>query len=48
MPDRHLIQVVNTVLTQRTEGLVCTYLFGSHVRGDTVPESDVDVAVLFE
>jgi len=35
-------------LRKRSEGLVCAYPFGSHARGDTVPESDVDIAVLFE
>lgn len=30
------------------EGIVCVYLFGSVARGSARPDSDVDVAVLFE
>lgn len=29
-------------------GLVCAYLFGSVARGEALPDSDVDVAVLYE
>lgn len=28
--------------------IICAYLFGSHARGAARPDSDVDVAVLFE
>ncbi len=48
MSDQHLIDLLSATLAQRTEGLVCAYLFGSHARGDAVPGSDVDVALLFE
>jgi predicted nucleotidyltransferase len=48
MRSQELIDVLSTELKNRPAGLVCAYLFGSHARGDAKPESDVDVAVLFE
>jgi predicted nucleotidyltransferase len=46
--DQDLIEVVGQTLAHRTEGLICAYLFGSRARGTQSPDSDVDIALLFE
>jgi predicted nucleotidyltransferase len=33
---------------ERARGVVCAYLYGSRARGTARPESDVDIAVLFD
>jgi predicted nucleotidyltransferase len=47
MVDRHVVNTLSATLAERSEDLVCAYLFGSCARGDAVARSDVDVAVLF-
>jgi predicted nucleotidyltransferase len=46
--DQDLIEVVGQTLVHQTEGLICAYLFGSRARGTQSPDSDVDIALLFE
>jgi predicted nucleotidyltransferase len=48
MSQQEPVEAVRAALSTRGEGLVCAYLFGSYARGEIAPESDVDVAVLFE
>lgn len=43
--DLKLIGVLREVLS-KVEGVRLSYLFGSHARGDAVPASDIDVALL--
>ena len=48
MSPQEPVETVRAALSTRGLGLVCAYLFGSYARGESAPESDVDVAVLFE
>lgn len=40
------IQSITTFLTQHIPGLQAVYHFGSQVRGDALPGSDIDLAIL--
>lgn len=48
MREQQPVDVLTNALSERPEGLVCAYLFGSHARGEAGARSDVDVAVLFD
>jgi predicted nucleotidyltransferase len=41
-------EVVRSFFSARPEGIAAVYLFGSVARGTARPDSDVDVAVLFQ
>jgi predicted nucleotidyltransferase len=47
MVDQHTVDLLVAALAERSEDLVCAYLFGSYARGTAGAHSDVDVAVLF-
>ena len=46
MVDQHTVDILVAALAERSEDLVCAYLFGSYARGTADAQSDVDVAVL--
>jgi len=46
--DKELLTRVGEFFDGHGEGIACVYLFGSRARGDSKPDSDLDVAVLFE
>jgi predicted nucleotidyltransferase len=48
MSRRDPIEVLEQFFREHPEGVVSAYLFGSHARGTTHRESDIDVAVLFD
>ena len=48
METAPLIDRLRGFFASKGEGIVCVYLFGSVARGSARPESDIDVAVLFE
>jgi predicted nucleotidyltransferase len=48
MPSADLDALLGRELGARAPGLVAAYLFGSSARGDSRPDSDIDVALLYE
>lgn len=48
MSHRDPIKVLEQFFREHPEGVVSAYLFGSHARGTTHRDSDIDVAVLFD
>jgi len=41
-----VLQKLVAQLTQRRPDVIAVYVFGSHARGDTTPQSDLDLACL--
>ncbi len=48
MDTRSVADELRAYFDMHPEGLVCAWLFGSVARGTARPDSDVDVAVLYE
>ena len=45
--DQHAVDMLGAAVAERSEDLVCAYLFGSYACGTAGAQSDVDVAVRF-
>lgn len=46
--DEEILSRIRDALKAHERAIACAYLFGSRARGDFRPDSDLDVAVLFD